>query len=181
MSGLITFLQGIVSGVGYVAVAMMCLVALLLSCLSISGTWLVLAAALLAAIVGGAGFPGLGTILLFIYIAVFVEVAEYVASVWGVRKRGGSGWAGVAALAGGVLGLYLGSVIPVPVFGNLLGMMLGSFGLVYAVERMRLKKSEPAVHIAWGAVMARVAVALIKVAATLGMIAWLWIGIAARK
>jgi uncharacterized protein YqgC (DUF456 family) len=181
MSGLLTFLHAALSTFGYTAVAVMCLVGLLLSCLSISGTWMVVAATLLAAIVSGSGFPGLVTILLFVYMAVFVEVAEYVAGVWGVRNRGGSGWAGVAAIVGGVLGLFAGSALPVAPFGNLVGMMLGSFALVYAVERLRLRRSAPALRIAWGAVLARAGVVLMKVVATLGMIGWLWIGIATRR
>lgn len=181
MSGLLTFLYAVLSGLVYVFVGLMCLVGIFLSAISLSGTWLVVLGAVLAAAVSGSEFPGLGTILLFVYVAVLVEVAEYVAGVWGVQKRGGSGWAGLAALGGGMLGLFLGSAVPVPVFGSLLGMMIGSFALVYAVERNRLKQHAPALHIAFGTVLARVAVVLMKVMATLGMTAWLFIGIAARR
>ena len=158
----------------------MCLVGLLLSCLSISGTWLVVGATLLAMVLGGAGFPGFGSLLGMIWIAICVEVVEYVAGVWGVKKRGGSNWAGLAALIGGMVGLVLGMAIPVPVLGGLLGMTAGSFGLVYGVERYRLKQTGPAVHIALGAVVARFFVVLIKVGATLGMMAWLAIGLATK-
>ena len=126
---------------------------------------------LLSMLLVGSGFPGFGTILLMIWVAICVEVVEYVAGVWGVKNRGGSNWAGLAALVGGVAGLILGTAIPVPVLGSLLGMTAGSFGFVYGVERYRLKRASPAVHIALGAVVARFFVVLLKVGVTLGMMA----------
>ena len=45
--------------------------------------------------------------------------------------------------------LGLGAFIPVPVVGSLLGMAIGSFGLVFGVERYRLKKTDQAARIAW--------------------------------
>ena len=180
ISSLLSFLHEVFTNLGFVLVWMMCLVGLLLSCLSISGTWLVVGATFLAMLLRGSGFPGFGSLLLMIYIAICVEVIEYVAGVWGVKKRGGSNWSGVAALVGGVVGLVLGTAIPIPVLGSLLGMTAGSFGLVYGVERYRLKRAGPAVHIALGTVMARFFVVLLKVTATLGMMAWLAIGLAAK-
>lgn len=180
MSELLAFIQNVFSTLGFVFVGLLCLVGLLLSCLSISGTWLVVGATAVAAMLTGAGnFPGLGTLLFFIYLAVLVEVAEYVAGFWGVKRRGGSTWAGFAAVAGGMIGLAIGSVIPVPVFGGLLGIALGSFGLVYAIEYFLSRRSLQAAHIALGAVIARFLVLLMKVAVTLGMIAWLAAGISA--
>ena len=178
ISSFLSFLQQVFTSLGFVLVWIMCLVGILLSCLSISGTWLVVGATFLAMILAGPGFPGFGTLLLMIYVAICVEVVEYVAGVWGVKKRGGSNWSGMAALVGGIAGLILGSAIPVPVLGSLAGMTAGSFGLVYAIERYRLNRAGPAVHIALGTVVARFFVVLLKVGATLGMIAWLAIGVA---
>lgn len=164
-------------GLGFVGVGLLCAAGMVLSCLSISGTWLVVAAALLAAALSGSAFPGWGTLVLFVLLAVAVEVLENVAGFWGVKRRGGSGLAGFMALAGGLLGLVLGTWIPVPVVGSLLGMLAGSFALVFAVERHRLQKDRPAAHVAWGAVMARVSVIFLKVGVTLGMIIWLAFGL----
>jgi len=180
ISSFLSFLHHVFTNLGFVLVWVMCLVGLLLSCLSISGTWLIVGATFLAMLLSGSGFPGFGSFLLMIYIAILVEVVEYVAGVWGVKKRGGSNWSGVAALVGGVIGLVLGAAIPIPVFGSLLGMTAGSFGLVYGVERYRLKQAGPAAHIALGTVMARFIVVLVKVSVTLGMMAWLAIGLAAK-
>jgi len=180
MAEVLEFLRGLFQGFGYLVAAALCLVGLFLSCLSISGTWLVVGATIIASFVSGAEFPGLGTVLLFIYFAVLVEVAENVAGYWGVRKRGGSGLAGLAALAGGLLGALVGSVIPIPLVGTLLGMLAGSFGAVYAVERHRLSAHDSAAHIAWGAVLSRMLIVLLKVVVTLGLSIWLFIGIAVK-
>jgi hypothetical protein len=63
--------------------------------------------------------------------------------------------------------------------GSLVGMLIGSFALAYAVERRRLNDGPQAAHIARGAVLARLLMIFLKVAVTLGMSAWLWIGIVA--
>ena len=114
-------------------------------------------------------------------VSALVEVAEFLASSWGIQKRGGSGWAGLAALAGGIMGLILGTFIPVPLVGNLIGMLLGSFACAYAVERYRLEHHGQATHIAFGAVIARLLILLLKIGVTLGMIAWLAIGLVAGR
>lgn len=162
---------------GYAVIALLCLGGLILSCLSLSGTWLVTLGCIAAVPLGGKQFPGWGTVIAFLVIAAGVEVLETFAGSWGVKRRGGSGWAGLAAFAGGLIGLFLGTAIPIPLVGSLIGMLLGSFALAYAVERYRLNHGPQAAHIARGAVLARLAMLLVKVLVTLGLTAWLWIGI----
>ncbi len=166
---LLNFFQ--VAGVGlvYLIIVVLCLVALLLSCLSISGTWLVVLATIIAAIVRGFSFPGWWTITIFVLLSAAVEFAEAMAGAWGVAKRGGSRFAGFMAIIGGLLGMVVGSFIPIPIIGSLLGMMVGSFLLVFLVERQRLEAAH-AVDIAWGAVIARVLIVVLKVMVTFGMI-----------
>ena len=180
MSTLIEFLRQFLVHAGFLWVWLMCAVGIAISCLGISGTWLVVGATVIAAMLSGTGFPGLGTILFFVYLAVLVEVGEVVAGAWGVKKRGGSGWAGFMAVVGGLLGLFIGSVILPPVIGSLLGMLAGSFALVYLVEVRRLRQSGAAAHIALGAVLARMLVILVKVLASLGMTAWLAFGLISK-
>ncbi|MDF7809040.1 DUF456 domain-containing protein [Pontiellaceae bacterium B12219] len=161
----------------YSAAALLCLVGFILSCLSLSGTWLVLAATGLVAWSRRPEFPGIGTLILFIVLCIGVEVIEAFAGAWGVQKRGGSKAAGWAALIGGFLGIFLGGFIPIPIIGNLLGMLLGSFGCAFLVEQNRMKKTDHAIHVATGAVIARLGVIFLKMGVTLLMSLILAIGV----
>ena len=159
-----------------VAVAL-CITGAVLSCVAISGTWLVVAASILVALLLRSPFPGVGTIVVFILLSIGVEVVEALAGAWGVTNRGGSRTAGAAAVVGGFAGLSVGAAIPPPFIGSLVGMVAGSFGLVFAVEHRRLKKAGRAANIAWGTVTARVLVILLKVCVTLGMSGYLLLGL----
>jgi len=175
MSTLIDILQTVGVGACYVFVGLLCLAGVMLSCLSISGTWLVVAAAGIAALVRTQAFPGVWTIVIFALLSALVEGIEAVAGAWGVTRRGGSKLAGFMAVLGGLLGIVLGGLIPIPIVGSLLGMLVGSFALAFVVERRRLA-TDRAAGIAWGAVVARVAVILVKIVATLGMAVFLFWG-----
>lgn len=172
--------QAIGAGIGMATVWLLCLVGVFLSCLGISGTWLVVGGTLMAAWIRPDPFPGWWTVGVFAVLSGLVELAEALAGLWGVRRRGGSKLAGFMAVLGGLAGLLLGSLIPIPVVGSLLGMVAGSFGLVFAVETFRLKHTQKAARIAWGAVIAHVLVILLKVLMTLGLAAWLLIGVVVR-
>jgi uncharacterized protein YqgC (DUF456 family) len=177
MEIILDVLRVIGTSVGIISIVLLCMVAVLLSCVSISGTWVVLGASLIALLMRGeATFPGWLTLILFLLLSIAIECAEAVAGSWGVTRRGGSKLAGMAALAGGLLGLFVGVVIPIPLVGPLIGMLVLSFAAAFMVEQWRLKRIEHAVHIAWGAVLARVWVIFLKVAVTLGMVAVLLLG-----
>lgn len=105
-----------------------------------------------------------------------VEVFEWFAAAWGVRRRGGSRAAGWLALLGTLAGAILGGMV-VPILGSLVGMMIGSFALVYWAEKRRLEKKEHAAHIATGAVLAAMSVLMVKVLATSALILWLVAGL----
>ena len=167
-----------VSSVGiYSLAALFCFIAFILSCLSLSGTWLVLTATGLLAWARWPDFPGIGTVVVFTLICIAVEVIEALAGTWGVQKRGGSKAAGTAALFGGFIGMLLGGFIPIPIIGNLVGMLAGSFGLAFWVEHARMKKADHAAHVATGAVLARLTVIFIKIGVTLALIFALAIGV----
>ena len=108
----------------YALAGLICLGGLVISCLSLSGTWAVLLATGLLAWLRWPDFPGIGTGIVFLLICIAVEVLEAVAGTWGVQKRGGSKAAGWAALGGGFFGMILGNFIPIPILGPLIGMML---------------------------------------------------------
>ncbi len=169
-------LARLVSLAGLIYLALLCGMGVLLSCLALSGTWLVVIAAVSAFLVRG-GFPGLGTVLTFVYLAILVEVAEYVLSFWGVKKQGGSNRAALVALTGSMLGLALGGILAFPLIGALLGIPLGGFAAVYAYERFHERTVGQSLRVAAGVLLARFGVMLMKLTATMGMTLWLFAGI----
>ena len=162
--------------IAWVAVWTLCLLGLAISCLSLSGTWLVSLATVIAVWLRPDEFPGWGLVAVFLVLSGLIELAEWAAGAWGVKKRGGSGWAGFATIVGGVVGMFPGALIPVPVLGSMIGMFVGSFVGAFAVEWARLKHKGQAANIAWGTVVARVLVILLKVVTTLGMTIALVVG-----
>ena len=161
----------------WTACGLLCLGGLVLAAFSISGTWLVLGAALGAALLTGPDqFPAWPTLLGMFAVCAGVDIVEWFAASYGVRRRGGSAAAGWLALLGSLAGAILGGMV-VPVLGSLAGMLAGSFALVYWFEKRRLKKSDHAAHIATGAVLAGMAMLLLKVVATAGLILWLAAGL----
>lgn len=157
----------------YGAVWVLCLAGIFLSLFALSGTWLVVGAAILALFLPTPRAVGIWTVFSFLALAVLMELLEWLAGAWGVYKRGGSRLGSLMALIGGVAGFFLGFSIPIPLIGNFVGMLLLSFLLVFLVERQRLGQDGPAAHIALGAVLARVIMVLVKTGAALGMSFWL--------
>jgi uncharacterized protein YqgC (DUF456 family) len=162
----------------YTVAALLCLLGFVLSSLSLSGTWLVFGATLLVAWKRWPDFPGITTLAVFLLLCIGVEVAEALAGSWGVKRRGGSKAAGWAALCGGFIGMLCGGfLMPVPVIGNLVGMLAGSFGAAFLIEHAKMKRADHAAHVATGAVLARLAVIFLKIGITLLMGIVLTIGL----
>ena len=163
---------------GWTLVWLSCVAGVVLSCVSISGTWLVALASLVALLLTPDTFPGWWCVTAFLVVSAAVEGMEWFAGTWGVKRRGGSGWAGFAALVGGLGGMVVGGIfVPMPLVGSVLGMMLGGFGLTFVVEQRRLRHTKQAATIAWGAVVGRVVVIVGKVICTLLMIGILIVGL----
>jgi uncharacterized protein YqgC (DUF456 family) len=153
-----------------VLTSLLCLIGLLLSMLAFSGTWLVLLAAVIAAL--SSDVPGLPTLITFALLCIATEIIEAVAGYLGVQKRGGSKLAGLASLIGGLVGAMAGSAI-LPVIGTVLGILLGSFAFAFLIEYRASGKQADAAHIARGAVLARLCIMTLKTVVTAIMSTWL--------
>ena len=160
-----------------ILIALLCIAGIILSCLSISGTWLVVVATAIAAFLRPNAFPNLWLVVIFIVLSALVEVAETLSGIVGAQMHGGSKLSALAALIGGLAGMLLGTTIPIPILGNMFGLVIGSFALVFIVEYIRLKKANRAAHIALGTIISRVFVMMLKVTVTLAMIGILVSGI----
>jgi uncharacterized protein YqgC (DUF456 family) len=178
MDQILPNLQHILIFAGWAVVIILCVFGIILSSLTISGTWLVVAASAIAAFIRPDAFPSLWITVVFAVISGLVELLEAFSGAIGVKKRGGSAMAGFAAVVGGFGGIIIGSIlIPVPLIGGLIGMIILSFAGVFLVEAIRIKKQSQAAYIATGAVLSRIFIMFVKIAATLVMTTWLTAGI----
>ena len=159
------WVQSLLSGAGVYGVLVfawvLCVVGLVLSCLSFSGTWLVAIASLLMLWVGDT-FPGWWTVIGFLVICVAVEVLDTLSGALGVKKVGGSRASVWVAFFAGILGMILGAPFFPPI-GSLLGMCVCSFMAVFVVELKRAERDKgDAAKVATASVIARILVILLK-------------------
>lgn len=165
----------------YVVSCVLVLAGILLSAIAVSGTWLVFVASGLLALVRPESFPGWGTCAVLLVVCIVVEVLDTWASALGVKWSGGSKWSGLASVGGGILGAVVGAATPVALLTVPLGMIAGSFLAAYAVERHLSRDQGQAVRVGKGTAIARVAVGMLKLVATLGMTGYLVVGLIAAR
>jgi uncharacterized protein len=134
------------------------------------GTPLILAGALVYAIATDFTPVGVGRLVVLGALALTGAVLAHVASALGVRGAGGSRWAMLGALVGGIVGLV------VPPVGLLVGPLLGAIG----VELARTHRLADSVRAGVGAVVGLVAGVVAHIALAFTMVAlfawWVWRG-----
>ena len=124
------------------------------------------------------GMFNVWTLVAVLVLAFLSEVLEFVAGAAGTKKMGGSARGAVAAMAGGVVGALAGTVlVPVPVFGSLIGAIGGAALGAWAVELMSGRRMHEAVRSGAGAGIGTMAGAVIKLG--FGVAVWLVIAVAA--
>jgi len=154
------------------------IVAIVLSVIGISGTWVVIASMIIFKILEQSVFPSWWLILFFTGVAGFVELIEFISGKLGVKKYGGSKKAETAGLISGIIGgLFGGFLVPIPIVGSLIGMLIISFIGVYYFEYKEIRDRSKAAYVAWGSVVGRVFVVVLKLFTTLVMFVWTLIGI----
>ena len=152
--------------VSLLLLALAFLVGLALIPLGLPGLWLMVAALLVYAIVGGFHVIGWVTIVVVVALAALAEVAEAWLGFRVAKRFGGSSRAGWGAMAGGLVGAVLGT--PVPVIGNVIGAFLGAFVGAVLIEYAAGRRIGDTLGAGWGAVLGRAAGAAVKI--TLGLI-----------
>ena len=77
-------------------------------------------------------YIGVWTLLILAGMAALTYVVEFVASIMGVKKYGGSRRAMVGAAVGGIAGIFLG--IPGVLFGPFVGAVIGELSLQRSLD-----------------------------------------------
>jgi uncharacterized protein YqgC (DUF456 family) len=94
-------------------------------------------------------------VVVFALLALFGEAVEFFCGQWGARRFGGSRAAGWGALAGGIIGAFVGG-IPLPIVGALLMSFFGTFVGAIAGEMWQRGQLEPDLRVGTGALVGRV-------------------------
>jgi uncharacterized protein YqgC (DUF456 family) len=130
--------------------------------LGLPGLWI------MVGVVGIGMWTGAVSIWLFLVLmalVVLAELLEWFAVDRLGRKYGGTQRTFWGALAGGIVGAFVGT--PVPVIGSLLGVFAGTMVGASIATWTLVKDSEVALRAGWGALLGRSAAIALKSAAGL--------------
>ncbi len=109
----------------------------LLAMVRLPGSWLVLVAAVACSWRFDWTRPPWQLLIILAVLAIVGELVEFLGSAVTARRAGASGRTSLAALVGGIVGMFVFS-IPLPVIGTILGGLLGCFlGAVVAEVTVR--------------------------------------------
>jgi uncharacterized protein len=148
-----------------VLMVLMMLFALFMIPLGLPGLWIMLA---IVAIGWVMGHLGLTVLITATCIALFAELIEFFILSKLTKQYGGSRKAFWGALGGGLLGVLVGT--PIPIIGSLIAGMLGSFIGAALVTYAETKELGSAHRVGWGAVIGRALSAVTKTAAGLAIL-----------
>ena len=144
---------------------------------SLPGNWLMIITTILFALWQKNIFS-IYTIIAATVLAFVGEILEFAAGAGGAKATGGGKKAMTAAIVGAIIGAVAGTmIIPVPIFGTLLGSAIGAAAAVLIVERKGGKELKESLKIAAGAGLGRFAGLGAKF--IVGIVIWLIFTIAA--
>lgn len=137
------------------------LAGLLMVPFGLPGLWFMVAAIVVFAAVTGFTQIGLATIAVVLVLAAVAEGLEAWLGFRFTKRFGGSSRAGWGAIAGGLVGAFVGT--PVPLIGNVVGAFVGSFIGAVALEYASNREMRGSLSAGWGALLGRAAGAAVKV------------------
>ena len=148
----------------------------LLTAMSLPGTWFILLTASAAAwIRSESGLIGGTTLVILAGLAVLGEAIELLAGAMGAKRAGASFLGAAGAMVGGVAGGIAGTIfIPVFIVGSVLGAAAGAFAGALCGEALAGRSVEASVASGRGAFFGR----LLGTVSKLGVAAAMWIALA---
>ena len=105
------------------------------------GVPLIFASALVYAYLTGFEIVGAGVLVLLALFAVLAFVSDFLATTYGARRFGASGWGTAGGAIGGLLGALAGALVLG--IGALFGILAGTIGGVFLGEYLRERRSVP--------------------------------------
>ena len=112
----------------YVLLALVLVTGLVLNLFALPGNWLMLLAVAGYAWLTDWRYVGWISLVVLLVVAIIAEVVEFFAAGAGAKKAGGTIWGTIGALLGGLVGgLTLTGLVPIPIIGTLVGLILGTF------------------------------------------------------
>ena len=130
--------------------------------LGLPGAWIMVGVLAIAAIYKSVG---LVTLLIVAAVAGIAELLEFIVVKKLTARYGGSRKAFWGAIAGGILGVIVGT--PIPIIGSIVAAFLGSFAGAALVTYLETRQFGAAGRVGWGVVLGRGVAAAVKVFAGL--------------
>ncbi|MGB0581763.1 MAG: DUF456 domain-containing protein [Limisphaerales bacterium] len=129
---------------------------------AIPSATLVLASAVVHKLVYGTASVGVWPMVALVVITAFTLIMDYLATMIGTKKLGGSWWGIFGACIGAIIGMF----IPLPI----LNMFIGTFGGAIAFEMIGGREFKDATRAGLGAMIGLLAGSLGKLAGCIAMI-----------
>ena len=113
----------------FVLLATVLITGLVLNLFGLPGNWLMLLAMVgYTWVTGWQRYVSWVSLVVLLVVAVIGEVVEFVAAGAGAKKAGGTLWGTIGALLGGLVGGFaLTGLVPIPIIGTLVGLIVGTF------------------------------------------------------
>jgi len=137
--------------------------------LGIPGTFIIFLATLIYGVITHFAQITQALIWTLLGIALFGELMEYLAGIFGAKKFGASRVGIMGAVAGGILGGIVGTGI-LPLVGSVIGLLMGAFSGAFLMELAIKKKPAQALRAGWGTFTGRIGGILTKVILAIVMI-----------
>ncbi len=135
------------------------------------GTFVAWAGVVITAIISGFEVIGVAQIVFLLGIAVLGEVLDFVSSLAGAKKFGGSRKGMGGAIMGGMVGaVFFTAIAPGP--GTLLGVVAGTFTGAFLGEYIEGREILQAGRAGWGAFLGKITAMAIKILLILGIGTW---------
>ena len=146
---------------------------------ALPGNWLiVITTALFAWLYSEKGIFSIYTLIIITALAVLGELVEFFGGVIGARKAGARLLGSLGAILGAITGAVLGTfLIPIPLFGTVLGSCAGAAIVACFFEVLCGRRIKDSLHLGIGVSLGQFLGSTAKI--MLGLLIWLIVAIAA--